>query len=205
MKNIHPLLKLLLLLVALSNFAHAFYDPGQGRWVSRDPLGDEVFFQGYVREEIIDLYDADAEERIQDLAAETHGNLYAFVRNDGLNKIDLLGNYSCDTSGEGYREVGPIEADYSRYFDLASLLAHKKDPSKPPAQVAWSNPCNSDDISDFEVTARPSPGSGGESLVGIKGPLNMNIETRYALLHSGSDAESASKAKFCCKCNTNKF
>jgi uncharacterized protein RhaS with RHS repeats len=62
MKNIHPLLKLLLLLVALSNFAHAFYDPGQGRWVSRDPIGE----QGGV-------------------------NLYGFVGNDGVNGIDYLG------------------------------------------------------------------------------------------------------------------
>jgi hypothetical protein len=62
MKTINPLLKILLLLIALSNFAHAFYDPGQGRWASRDPIQE----QGGV-------------------------NLYGFVGNDGIGKRDYLG------------------------------------------------------------------------------------------------------------------
>ena len=62
MKTVHPLLKILLLFVALSNLACAFYDPGQGRWVSRDPIEE----QGGV-------------------------NLYGFVGNDGVNKFDYLG------------------------------------------------------------------------------------------------------------------
>ncbi len=41
MKTVHPLLKILLLFVALSNLAYAFYDPGQGRWVSRDPIQEQ--------------------------------------------------------------------------------------------------------------------------------------------------------------------
>jgi hypothetical protein len=62
MKSIHPLLKCLLLLIAFSNLAHAFYDPGQGRWLSRDPIEEE----GGV-------------------------NLYGFVANDGLNTTDSMG------------------------------------------------------------------------------------------------------------------
>lgn len=62
MKSIHPLLKCLLLLIAFSNLAHAFYDPGQGRWLSRDPIEE----RGGV-------------------------NLYGFVRNDGVNGMDILG------------------------------------------------------------------------------------------------------------------
>jgi hypothetical protein len=52
----------LLLLAAFTNLASAFYDPAVGRWVSRDPIG----------------------ERGGD-------NLYGFVRNGSLNKIDRLG------------------------------------------------------------------------------------------------------------------
>jgi uncharacterized protein RhaS with RHS repeats len=62
MKPIHPLLKYLLLLIAFSNFAHAFYDPGQGRWLSRDPIEEE----GGI-------------------------NLYGFVGNDGVSNTDTLG------------------------------------------------------------------------------------------------------------------
>lgn len=54
--------KILFFLLALSNFAHAFYDPGHGRWVSRDPIQE----QGGV-------------------------NLYGFVGNDAVSKVDLIG------------------------------------------------------------------------------------------------------------------
>lgn len=62
MKTIRQMLKCLLLLVALSNLAHAFYDPGQGRWLTRDPIVEEGGM-----------------------------NLYSFVRNDGINRSDRLG------------------------------------------------------------------------------------------------------------------
>ena len=62
MKPCHPLLKCLLLLALLTNLAHAFYNPGQGRWASRDPI----------------------EER-------GGMNLYGFVANAGINSYDILG------------------------------------------------------------------------------------------------------------------
>lgn len=71
MKSIHPLLKCILLLITLSNPAHAFYDPGQGRWLSRDPIEEKG---GY--------------------------NLYVFVENDGLNRLDYLGLQDFYNPGE---------------------------------------------------------------------------------------------------------
>jgi hypothetical protein len=62
MKPCHPLLKCLLLLALLTNLAHAFYNPGQGRWASRDQIGEEGGL-----------------------------NLYGFVGNDGVNRGDNLG------------------------------------------------------------------------------------------------------------------
>jgi hypothetical protein len=62
MKSIHPLLKCLLLLIALSNLAHAFYDPGQGRWVSRDPIEENGGM-----------------------------NMYGFVGNNAVIAVDRLG------------------------------------------------------------------------------------------------------------------
>jgi hypothetical protein len=69
MNSIHPLLKCLLLLIAFSNLAHAFYDPGHGRWVSRDPIEE----RGGV-------------------------NLYGFVTNDSIAHIDYLGNCQTDNT-----------------------------------------------------------------------------------------------------------
>lgn len=61
MKN-HLLLKLLLFIHVLCSIAHAHYDPQVGRWMSRDPI-------------------------------EENGglNLYGFVGNDGVGKVDVLG------------------------------------------------------------------------------------------------------------------
>jgi hypothetical protein len=83
MKTIHPLLKILLLLSAFSNFAQAFYDPGQGRWLSRDPIEEE----GGV-------------------------NLYGFVYNDSINIIDLHGREPLKFNGHngGFR-VNPTTVD----------------------------------------------------------------------------------------------
>ena len=50
----------------MAYYGYRYYDPVTGRWPSRDPIEEE----GGV-------------------------NLHAFVRNDSLNKIDLLGNVEC--------------------------------------------------------------------------------------------------------------
>jgi len=57
-----PLLALLVGMVSLEFPAQAFYNPIQGRWFSRDPLGERG-----------------------------GKNLYGFVRNGTLNRIDALG------------------------------------------------------------------------------------------------------------------
>lgn len=62
MKPIQRLLQCVLLLAALSSFADAYYAPDQGRWLNRDPLEEN----GGV-------------------------NLYAYVENDSVNKLDKLG------------------------------------------------------------------------------------------------------------------
>lgn len=62
MKSIHNLFCCLLLLITLGTSAQAFYDPGQGRWLSRDPIEE--------RGEV---------------------NLYGFVENDALIGVDILG------------------------------------------------------------------------------------------------------------------
>lgn len=56
------LLSILLFTVLAAVSAHAWYDPGQGRWLSRDPIEENGGM-----------------------------NLYGFVQNDGVNRWDLLG------------------------------------------------------------------------------------------------------------------
>jgi hypothetical protein len=75
--KIHPLLKCLLPLIAFSNFAHAFYDPGQGRWLSRDPI------------------------------EEAGGmNLYGFAGNNGITRTDKLGLYTIQDAVASLKRKG---------------------------------------------------------------------------------------------------
>lgn len=62
MKPIQRLFQCLLLLVALSSYASAYYAPDQGRWLNRDPIEENG-----------------------------GANLYGHVENDGINKLDKLG------------------------------------------------------------------------------------------------------------------
>ncbi|MFN4873922.1 MAG: RHS repeat-associated core domain-containing protein [Akkermansiaceae bacterium] len=70
-----------LLICALSTAAHAYYDPAQGRWLSRDPIGE----QG-------------------------GDNLYGFVDNNGLNGVDHLGLFmkEPETRDAGYGITGDL-------------------------------------------------------------------------------------------------
>ena len=81
MKSIHPLLKCLLLLIAFSNLAQAFYDPGHGRWLSRDPI----------------------DERGGD-------NLYVFVDNNCISLTDRLGLYTIQEAVGSLKTKGVVPA-----------------------------------------------------------------------------------------------
>ncbi|MFC7339560.1 RHS repeat-associated core domain-containing protein [Haloferula chungangensis] len=71
MKNLKFILLALVHLVFFANSAQAHYDPNIGRWLSRDPIGE----QGGI-------------------------NLYGFVENDGVNRWEFLGLRPYDTVGE---------------------------------------------------------------------------------------------------------
>jgi RHS repeat-associated protein len=67
-------------------YVHRPYSASQGRFLARDPLGDQVFFA--------QLVDAHREWTYADLDAISHESLkpcYAFVGNDSVNGIDLFG------------------------------------------------------------------------------------------------------------------
>jgi hypothetical protein len=62
---------------------YRYDDPVIGRWPSRDPLGDEVFFSNVTT-------NANPARKLS-LRKETYGNLYAFVKNGPTSKTDWLG------------------------------------------------------------------------------------------------------------------
>jgi hypothetical protein len=97
MKPIHPLLKYLLLLIAFSDFAHAFYDPGQGRWLSRDPIEEN----GGV-------------------------NLYVFVENDGVDRTDYLGMATIIPSAGGNQHA-TTNLDFCCYDESGNTIEPVKD------------------------------------------------------------------------------
>jgi hypothetical protein len=73
----------LAVLLALVSTAHAFYDPTTGRWLNRDPLGEEAFLQKELRGTSFE-----EQERLQ---SESFKHPYRFVDNVPLNKLDPFG------------------------------------------------------------------------------------------------------------------
>ena len=64
-------------------YGYRYYNPDTGRWLSRDPLGDEAFFKYHAR--------GKSQEIIDDLKEESRKPAYVFLKNDGINKSDFLG------------------------------------------------------------------------------------------------------------------
>jgi RHS repeat-associated protein len=68
----------------LTQVASAFYDPGNARWISRDPLG-EPGFQRLINS-------AAKKQRTSIQTLRTRGlNLYGFLSDNPLNKVDPSG------------------------------------------------------------------------------------------------------------------
>lgn len=78
-------------------YLHRYYSPSTGRWLSRDPLEEEAFRLTVAGREL------SIEGRLQAKRAnvfETPDYLsYAFVGNDPLSRIDLLGLEPCKACG----------------------------------------------------------------------------------------------------------
>jgi len=64
-------------------YGYRYYNPSTGRWLNRDPLGDEAFFTLYTQ----------GKSRIERrrLRAQSLRPLYVFVSNDPADKYDYLG------------------------------------------------------------------------------------------------------------------
>jgi hypothetical protein len=93
----HPMKLLLLLLTLFTCIASAHYDPAMGRWLNRDPI------------------------------AENGGvNLYSFVGNDGVGKVDVL----------GMKDAEPTDKKCSSCV-LDSLKVIKDNRMEGPGAATW--------------------------------------------------------------------
>jgi len=99
-------------------YGYRYYDPGTGRWPNRDPLGEPGF------------------ELLRGRGGKLRGdgpNLYAFVRNNPVGRIDflgLLGNPNpkpdpcpCGEAAAQIAAAGPIDANTARRLANEALAA----------------------------------------------------------------------------------
>ena len=105
-----------------------FYTPGLGRWVNRDPIGEEVGGAG----------------------------VYGFVQNDGANAVDLLGlealgGYVSDGSGcccaddaRGPTDVVIVNngALFGHEFDVYVRMTQQKSSICTPCRLKWEENVN---------------------------------------------------------------
>jgi hypothetical protein len=88
---------LLAMLTFSTHEAQAFYNPQTGRWLNRDPIGEEAFRRDALNREL------SMENRIRASQAKVFENqehlVYVFVGNDGLDNLDFLGLKPCKPCG----------------------------------------------------------------------------------------------------------
>jgi RHS repeat-associated protein len=79
-------------------YGYRYYGPSTGRWLSRDPIGEDGGFS-----ELGGMYQLDSV-----LEPRNEPYLYVFVGNDGINSIDSLGLWKIDRKGGA---KAPAEAE----------------------------------------------------------------------------------------------
>jgi len=87
--SIHTLILSLWLLLLLPLSARAYYSPEQGRWLSRDPIGDDAFAWTHSGDSWT--------SQLRPLKGAGQLLPYPFVQNNAIDRIDVLGLSSdCD-------------------------------------------------------------------------------------------------------------
>lgn len=110
-----------LLFATLATDSFAYYDPEQGRWLSRDPIGEPGFtsMSGGLPPTIqATVEDGEIGTETARLGGE---DLYVFVGNDAIRYIDVIGlRWKVDRQGDRKAPAEPETGD--TVSDLASLI-----------------------------------------------------------------------------------
>jgi hypothetical protein len=129
--RIATLLGTLVLLMAVADL-QAFYNPGTGRWINRDPIDERGFtWLALVAQTAV------ADDEVSTETARLGGdNLYVFVGNDAIRLVDLLGlRWKVDRQGGARAPATPEAGD--TVADLASLIG-----LNPAEYRSWLTPAS---------------------------------------------------------------
>jgi len=80
----------------LYNYGYRYYHPKLGRWISRDPLGDQAFLDQYWRGKRKSINALNKTKMTVSFREESCGNIYKFCKNEPITKQDNLGLFSLD-------------------------------------------------------------------------------------------------------------
>jgi len=107
---------------------HGFYSSTTGRWLARDPLGEQAFLDDYVA---VGHGPAEKDLRRQSLLPP-----YLLVRNSPANRPDILGLYDdcCCTP----TVVGLAQRILSLRYSIAQLYLDPHRPRSMPEEGSWS-------------------------------------------------------------------
>jgi len=87
-------------------YGYRYLNPNAGRWLNRDPLGDEVFLRARLLE---------GSSSPATLLRESKKPGYAFVSNDAINRVDRLGLTQSALTPD---EVSACQANINRALDI---------------------------------------------------------------------------------------
>ena len=100
MRNIRYCIFSVLILSSFCAQAYAYYHPDEGRWLSRDPLGDEAFLALYTDKEFENLSYVPRQQKTVELRRQASEAVYVFVRNDPTSRFDAKGLLPSDIGWE---------------------------------------------------------------------------------------------------------
>jgi len=84
----------------LAYYGYRYHSPELGRFVSRDPLGDEVFFVRYTAKEFKNLSYTTRQLKTVELRRQASEAIYIFVDNDPASRFDAKGLLPSDIGWE---------------------------------------------------------------------------------------------------------
>jgi RHS repeat-associated protein len=120
--------------VGLYYYGYRYYSPELGRWMSRDPVGE----QGFVLSSLQKFIQLD--KKLQDYfdnrwtKRDYEHHVYQFVKNDPFNNLDFLG-LLCVKKSLSSQNTVPF------YCSRRDVLKHKFDSNNPACMLCWKLIC----------------------------------------------------------------
>ncbi|MES2996358.1 MAG: RHS repeat-associated core domain-containing protein [Verrucomicrobiota bacterium] len=122
-------------------YGYRWYDRATGKWPSRDPLGEEGFFQCYMQAYLKDLGEEQNDLESSKHRSETYGNLYALVKNNPINFFDVLGLLSREEAEKLLKEYNVVDYKTKTSSEVFAFIGGWLKEKHDSGDLEYANSC----------------------------------------------------------------